>query len=83
MRPIRLLLSLMLALSIVSIVPAQIPLEPADNYGIGIPDVFLPKYLAYRTQQLGGANPQVMQIPLGYVKGLSSNAGLHHVVIVS
>jgi hypothetical protein len=61
----------MLALSIVCIVPAQIPLEPADNYGVGIPDVFLPKYLAYRSQQLGSANPSVMKISLGYIKGLS------------
>ena len=42
MRPIRPLLSVILALSIVCVVPAQIPLEPADNFGVGIPEVFLP-----------------------------------------
>jgi len=45
--------------------------EPEGNYGIGIPDVFLPKYLAYRTQQLNGGSPDVMTVNLGYVKGLS------------
>jgi hypothetical protein len=41
------------------------------NYGIGVPSVFLPKYLAYRAQQLASANPDVIRIRLGYVKGLS------------
>ncbi|PYR65009.1 MAG: hypothetical protein DMF88_21325 [Acidobacteria bacterium] len=45
--------------------------EPAGNFGIGVPSVFLPKYLAFRTQQLGSATPDVMRVPLGYVKGLS------------
>src|SRR6266850_5481320 len=45
--------------------------EPDGNYGIGIPDVFLPKYLAYRTQQLNSGSPEVMKVNLGYVKGLS------------
>lgn len=71
MRPIRLLLPLVLALSIVCVVPAQIPLDPGDNFGVGIPEVFLPKYLDYRAQQLASANPSLMTIPLGYVKGLS------------
>jgi cytochrome c peroxidase len=71
MRPLRLLLPLILAFSIVWVVPAQIPLDPGDNYGVGIPGVFLPKYLAYRAQQLTSANPSLMSIPLGYVKGLS------------
>src|SRR5712691_4021594 len=71
MRPIRLLLSMMLAFSIVCVVPAQIPSE-SDNYGVGMPEVFLPKYLSYRTQQLASANPAVMKIGLGYVKGLST-----------
>jgi hypothetical protein len=47
--------------------------EPAGNYGIGIPDVFLPKYLRYRAQQLNSATPHVMKIRLGYVKGLSKS----------
>jgi cytochrome c peroxidase len=45
--------------------------EPDGNYGIGIPDVFLPKYLAYRQGQLASGTPDVMRIRLGYVKGLS------------
>jgi hypothetical protein len=47
--------------------------EPEGNYGIGIPDVFLPKYLTYRAQQLNGGSPHVMRIRLGYVKGLSKS----------
>ncbi len=35
--------------------------EPEGNYGVGIPDVFVPKYLAYRAQQLKSATPQVMR----------------------
>src|SRR5437763_11313145 len=45
--------------------------EVDGNYGIGIPDVFLPKYLAFRTGQLASDSPDVMRIKLGYVKGLS------------
>jgi cytochrome c peroxidase len=45
--------------------------EPDGNYGIGIPDVFLPKYLAYRQRQLASSTPDVMRVRLGYVKGLS------------
>jgi cytochrome c peroxidase len=45
--------------------------EPDGNYGVGLPDVFLPKYLAYRTQQLTSGTPDVLRIRLGYVKGLS------------
>jgi hypothetical protein len=71
MRPIRLLLPLILAFSIVWVVPAQIPLDPVDNYGVGIPEAFLPKYLDYRAQQLTSARPSQMTIALGYVKGLS------------
>jgi len=62
---------MMLAFSIVCVVPAQIPLEPG-SYGVGIPEAFVPKYLAYRSQQLGSANPSVMNVRLGYVKGLST-----------
>ena len=47
--------------------------EPEGNYGVGIPDVFLPKYLAYRTQQLNSGAPDVLKINLGYVKGLSKS----------
>jgi cytochrome c peroxidase len=45
--------------------------EPEDNYGIGIPDVFLSKYLNYRAQQFNSNNSAVLRIRLGYVKGLS------------
>jgi len=45
--------------------------EPQGNYGVGVPSVFLPKYLDFRAQQLGSATPDVMRVKLGYVKGLS------------
>src|SRR5438874_590708 len=45
--------------------------EFEGNYGVGIPDVFLPKYLAFRTGQLASGSPDVMRIKLGYFKGLS------------
>jgi cytochrome c peroxidase len=45
--------------------------ESEGNYGVGIPEVFLPKYLAYRSGQLASGTPDVMRIKLGYVKGLS------------
>ena len=47
--------------------------EPEGNYGVGIPEVFLPKYLAYRDAQLASGTPDVMRIRLGYVKGLSTS----------
>jgi cytochrome c peroxidase len=45
--------------------------EPESNFGIGSPEVFLPKYLTYRAQQLNNVNPDILRIRLGYVKGLS------------
>ena len=45
--------------------------EPEGNFGVGIPDVFLPKYLNYRARQLNSSTPHVMRVPLGNVKGLS------------
>src|SRR5438067_4355949 len=45
--------------------------EVDANYGIGIPEVFLPKYLAFRTGQVASGSPAVMRVKLGYVKGLS------------
>jgi cytochrome c peroxidase len=45
--------------------------EPEGNYGVGIPEVFLPRYLAFRTSQLASGSPDVMRVKLGYVKGLS------------
>ena len=47
--------------------------EPEGNFGVGVPEVFIPKYLAYRNAQLAAPNPHVMRVPLGYVKGLSTN----------
>jgi cytochrome c peroxidase len=47
--------------------------EPEGNFGIGIPAVFLPKYLSYRAQQLKSGTPDVMRIRLGHVKGLSTS----------
>ena len=47
--------------------------EPEGNFGVGIPSVFLPKYLNYRAQQLNSGTPDVMRVRLGYVKGLSTS----------
>jgi len=47
--------------------------EPEGNFGVGVPSVFVPKYLRYRTQQLNSGTPDVMRIQLGYVKGLSTS----------
>jgi cytochrome c peroxidase len=51
--------------------PATRAQEPDGNFGVGIPEVFLPKYVAFRTAQLASATPHVMRIKLGHVKGLS------------
>jgi hypothetical protein len=40
------------------------------SFGVGIPDIFVRKYLAFRAAQLSGGAPQ-LRIRLGYVKGLS------------
>lgn len=46
--------------------------EPvADAYGVGSPDVFLKKYLAYRTRQQKEGNATTLRVKLGYVRGLS------------
>ena len=47
--------------------------EPGGNFGVGSPDVFVPKYLAYRNAQLADRNPHVMRVRLGFVKGVSTN----------
>ena len=46
--------------------------EPEGNFGVGIPSVFLPKYLKFRAQQLNSGTPDVMRVRLGFVKGLST-----------
>jgi cytochrome c peroxidase len=51
--------------------PASQAQEPEGNFGVGIPEVFVPKYLNYRARQLADPKPNVMRIRLGYVKGLS------------
>ena len=47
--------------------------EPDGNFGVGIPNVFLPKYLAFRDAQLASPTPDLLRIPLGNVKGLSTS----------
>jgi hypothetical protein len=42
-----------------------------DGFGVGIPDGFLRKYVAFRAGQLASGAPQVLRVRLGYVKGLS------------
>ena len=56
---------------ILAVTPGTRAQEVDGNYGIGIPDVFLPKYLAFRTGQVASGSPDVMRVKLGYVKGLS------------
>jgi hypothetical protein len=51
--------------------PGGMAQEPEGNYGVGIPEVFLPRYLSYRAGQLASGSPDVMRIKLGHVKGLS------------
>jgi cytochrome c peroxidase len=63
--------AILLCALILASAPATRAQEPEGNYGIGIPEVFLPKYLAYRTAQLSSGTPHVMRVKLGYVKGLS------------
>jgi cytochrome c peroxidase len=47
--------------------------EPEGNFGVGIPETFVPKYLNFRARQLADPKPDVMRIRLGFVKGLSRN----------
>jgi cytochrome c peroxidase len=41
------------------------------SFGVGIPDSFVRKYLAFRAKQLASGSAQVLRVHLGYVKGLS------------
>jgi cytochrome c peroxidase len=41
------------------------------GFGVGIPDGFLQKYIAFRSRQLSGGGRQVLTVRLGFVKGLS------------
>src|SRR2546423_12611086 len=63
--------AILLGALILAVTPGTRAQEVDGNYGIGIPDVFLPKYLAFRTAQLASDSPDVMRVKLGYVKGLS------------
>ena len=51
--------------------PATRAQEAEGNYGVGVPSVFVPKYLAFRAAQLSSPAPHVMRVKLGFVKGLS------------
>src|SRR5438874_674768 len=57
--------------ALLAVPPGTRAQEIDGNYGIGIPEVLLPKYLAFRTAQVASDSPDVMRIKLGYVKGLS------------
>src|SRR5438045_2829531 len=57
--------------ALLAVPPGTRAQEFDGNYGIGVPDVFLPKYLAFRTGQVASGSPDVMRVKLGYVKGLS------------
>ena len=63
---------LLLYALVISGAPASQAQEPEGNFGVGIPSVFLPKYLNYRAQQLNSGTPDVMRVRLGFVKGLST-----------
>jgi cytochrome c peroxidase len=45
----------------------------ASSEGVGNASVFVRKYLTFRSQQLRSKNPNLLTIPLGYVKGLSTS----------
>jgi cytochrome c peroxidase len=51
--------------------PASRAQEPDGNFGVGVPEVFVPKYVRFRARQLADPKPDVMRIQLGFVKGLS------------
>ena len=42
-----------------------------SGFGIGIPEGFLRKYVAFRARTLNSGDRQVLRVRLGYVKGLS------------
>ena len=66
------------ALAFVASAPGTQAQESDGNFGVGSAEVFLPKYLAYRAQQLNSSTPHVMRIRLGNVKGLSTSfTGMH------
>src|SRR2546421_11239024 len=63
--------AILLGALVLALTPGTRAQEFDGNYGIGIPEVFLPKYLAFRTGQVASGSSDVMRIKLGYVKGLS------------
>jgi cytochrome c peroxidase len=42
-----------------------------EAFGVGLPDGFVRKYIAFRAGQLAGGDRQVLRVRLGHVKGLS------------
>jgi hypothetical protein len=60
------------ALALVS-APRPRAQEFEGNFGVGVPEVFLPRYLAYRSAQLASGSPNVMRVKLGNVKAPSWN----------
>ena len=66
----RVLLSVTIALLLV-LPAASIELVPEENFGVGIPDTLVARYVDFRAQQLNSGNASVVRIPLGFVKGLS------------
>jgi cytochrome c peroxidase len=63
--------ALFLVYALVIVGPASRAQEPEGNFGVGIPETFVPKYLNFRARQLADPRPDVMRIRLGFVKGLS------------
>jgi mono/diheme cytochrome c family protein len=63
--------AILLGALVLALTPGGRAQDFEGNYGIGIPEVFVPKYLAFRTAQIASGSPDVMRIKLGYVKGLS------------
>ena len=51
--------AILLGALILAVTPGTRAQEVDGNYGIGIPDVFLPKYLAFRTGQVASGSPDV------------------------
>jgi len=52
-------------------VPGAGPLDPLRGSVEGRPSAFLRQFLAFRAKQLASANPDLLTISLGFVKGLS------------
>ncbi|MGH9257335.1 MAG: hypothetical protein ACRD3C_22475 [Vicinamibacterales bacterium] len=62
---------LLLTVSVPVLVQQTAEQTTRENFGVGSPDVFLKKYLAFRAERLKSRSPDVLTIPIGFVKGLS------------